>query len=264
MEIKEPTNHPLRKGKALLLFDIDGTLTESRKVIKENMVSCLKKAASFKEIDIATVGGSDLPKAQEQLQSAIDLLKFVFTENGLVYLDEKKELHKVDKISTYLGYDKLKEFVNFCLKYICELDIPIKTGTFLELRTGILNISPIGRNCTQEERDAFVVYNKEHHILEKFRETLVKNFSEKFGLEISIGGQISFDVYPIGWDKRYCLRFLEKLYDNIIFFGDKGYYGGNDYEIITDDRITRGVRVKNPEETIEFIEKIIEEVHNLK
>ena len=263
MEIKEPTNHPLRKGKTLLLFDIDGTLTESRKVIKENMVSCLKKAASFKEIDIATVGGSALPKAQEQLQSAIDLLKFVFTENGLVYLDEKKELHKVDKISTYLGYDKLKEFVNFCLKYICELDIPIKTGTFLELRTGILNISPIGRNCTQEERDAFVVYNKEHHILEKFRETLVKNFSEKFGLEISIGGQISFDVYPIGWDKRYCLRFLEKLYDNIIFFGDKGYYGGNDYEIITDDRITRGVRVKNPEETIEFIEKIIEEVHNL-
>lgn len=263
MEIKEPTNHPLRKGKTLLLFDIDGTLTESRKVIKENMVSCLKKAASFKEIDIATVGGSDLPKAQEQLQSAIDLLKFVFTENGLVYLDEKKELHKVDKISTYLGYDKLKEFVNFCLKYICELDIPIKTGTFVELRTGILNISPIGRNCTQEERDAFVVYNKEHHILEKFRETLVKNFSEKFGLEISIGGQISFDVYPIGWDKRYCLRFLEKLYDNIIFFGDKGYYGGNDYEIITDDRITRGVRVKNPEETIKFIEKIIEEVHNL-
>ena len=263
METKEPTNHPLRKGKTLLLFDIDGTLTESRKVIKENMVSCLKKAASFKEIDIATVGGSDLPKAQEQLQSAIDLLKFAFTENGLVYLDEKKELHKVDKISTYLGYDKLKEFVNFCLKYISELDIPIKTGTFVELRTGILNISPIGRNCTQEERDAFVVYNKEHHILEKFRETLVKNFSEKFGLEISIGGQISFDVYPIGWDKRYCLRFLEKLYDNIIFFGDKGYYGGNDYEIITDDRITRGVRVKNPEETIEFIEKIIEEVHNL-
>ncbi len=263
METKEPTNHPLRKGKTLLLFDIDGTLTESRKVIKENMVSCLKKAASFKEIDIATVGGSDLPKAQEQLQSAIDLLKFAFTENGLVYLDEKKELHKVDKISTYLGYDKLKEFVNFCLKYICELDIPIKTGTFVELRTGILNISPIGRNCTQEERDAFVVYNKEHHILEKFRETLVKNFSEKFGLEISIGGQISFDVYPIGWDKRYCLRFLEKLYDNIIFFGDKGYYGGNDYEIITDDRITRGVRVKNPEETIEFIEKTIEEVHNL-
>ena len=75
----------------------------------------------------------------------------------------------------------------------------------------MINVSPIGRNCSQEERDAFVVYNKEHHILEKFRETLIKNFGEKFGLEISIGGQISFDVFPKGWDKRYCLRFVEKI-----------------------------------------------------
>ena len=150
------------------------------------------------------------------------------------------------------------------MKYISELDIPVKTGTFVELRTGLINVSPIGRNCTQEERDAFVVYNKEHKILEKFRETLVKNFAEKMGLTVSIGGQISFDVFPNGWDKRYCLRFVEKDYDNIIFFGDKGYFGGNDYEIITNDKITKGFRVKNPEETIEFVNKIIEEVHNLK
>ena len=97
-------------------------------------------------------------------------------------------MHKVNRISTYLGYDKLKEFVNFCLKYIADLDIQVKTEIFVELKTGIINVSPIGRNCSQDERDAFVVYNKEHHILEKFRETLEKKFSEKFGLEISIGG----------------------------------------------------------------------------
>jgi phosphomannomutase len=261
---KQPTNNPLKKGKTLLLFDIDGTLTESRKVMKENMLECLKKASSYDDIDLATVGGSDLPKAREQLQSSIDFFKFNFTENGLVYLDDKKELHKVDKLINYLGYDKFKEFVNFCLKYIADLDIPVKTGTFVELRTGLVNISPIGRNCTQEERDAFVIYNKEHHILETFRETLLKNFGEKFGLEISIGGQISFDVFPIGWDKRYCLKFVEKLYDNIIFFGDKGYYGGNDYEIMTNERITRGVKVKSPKNTIELINKIIEEIHSLK
>ena len=263
MDNKEPTNNPFKKGKTLLLFDIDGTLTASRKIIKQNMIDCLKKASSYKDIDIATVGGSDLPKAQEQLQSSIDLLTFVFTENGLVYLDEKKELHKVDKLINYLGYDKYKEFINFCLKYIADLDIPIKAGTFVELRTGLVNVSPIGRNCTQEERDAFVAFNKEHKVLEKFRETLIKNFAERFKLEISIGGQISFDVYPVGWDKRYCLQFLEKLYDNIIFFGDKGYYGGNDYEIITDPRITRGVRVQNPENTIECVNNIIEELHNI-
>ena len=264
MEKKEPTNKPLKKGKTLLLFDIDGTLTEARKAIKQNMIDCLKKSSSYDDIDLATVGGSDLPKAREQLLSAIDFLKFTFTENGLVYLDEKKELHKVNKITNYLGHEKLNKFINFCLKYIADLDIPIKTGTFIELRTGLINVSPIGRNCSQEERDAFVVYNKEHKVLETFREAVVKKFAEKFNLEISIGGQISFDVYPKGWDKRYCLQFIEKLYDNIIFFGDKGYLGGNDYEIITNDRITRGINVKNPEETIELINKIIEEIHNLK
>ena len=264
MEIKEPTNNPLKKGKTLLLFDIDGTLTEARKPIKENMIECLKKNSFYEDIDIATIGGSDLPKAKEQLKSAIDLLKFIFIENGLVYLDEKKELHKVNKISIFLGYDTLKEFFNFCLKYINQLDIPVITAIFVQLRTGLINVSPIGRNCSQEERDSFVIYNKEHHILEKFRQTLIKNFEEKFGLEISIGGQINFDVFPVGWDKRYCLQFIEKLYDNIIFFGDKGYYGGNDYEIITNEKITKGIRVGNPEDTIEKINKIVEEIHNLK
>jgi len=46
------------------------------------------------------------------------------------------------------------------------------------------------------------------------------------------GIQISFDVFPIGWDKTYCLQFVEKEgYKEIHFFGDKTYKGGNDYEI---------------------------------
>ena len=36
-----------------------------------------------------------------------------------------------------------------------------------------------------------------------------------------------------------------KMYDNIIFFGDKGYFGANNYEINTNDKITKGFRVKN-------------------
>ena len=37
-----------------------------------------------------------------------------------------------------------------------------------------------------------------------------------------IGGQISFDVFPIGWDKTFCLQFVEKEgYKEIHFFGDK-------------------------------------------
>ena len=62
---------------------------------------------------------------------------------------------------------------------------------------------------------------QEHHVRIKFVEALRKEFPD-VGLEFAIGGQISIDVYPTGWDKRFCLQFVQK--DNvktIHFFGDK-------------------------------------------
>lgn len=72
----------------------------------------------------------------------------------------------------------------------------------------------------------------------------------------SIGGQISFDIFPKGWDKTYCLQHLEQdskkangvHYTTIHFFGDKTFKGGNDYEIFEDPR-TIGHAVNNPDET---------------
>ena len=62
------------------------------------------------------------------------------------------------------------------------------------------------------------------------------------------GGQISFDVFPEGWDKTYCLRHIEG-YEDIHFFGDKTREGGNDYEIYESD-LTVGHSVTGPEDTI--------------
>lgn len=96
----------------------------------------------------------------------------------------------------FLGEEKLKEFINFTLRYLADIDIPIKRGTFIEFRNGMLNVSPIGRNCSQEERDAFEQYDLTHGI----RASMVKALQERFapfGLKYSIGGQISFDVFPI-------------------------------------------------------------------
>ena len=43
-----------------------------------------------------------------------------------------------------------------------------------------------------------------------------------YGLQFSIGGQISFDVFPIGWDKTYCLKHIDMSnIKKIYFFGDK-------------------------------------------
>jgi phosphomannomutase len=56
-------------------------------------------------------------------------------------------------------------------------------------------------------------------------------------LEIAIGGQISIDIYPTGLNKTRCLQYIENMYDEIHFIGDKTMEGGNDYEIYNDKRV---------------------------
>ena len=98
----------------------------------------------------------------------------------------------------------------------------MKRGTFIEFRNGMLNVSPVGRNCSQEERDAFEQYDKEHGIRKDLVQKLQTKFAD-FGLTFSVGGQISFDVFPNGWDKTFCLQFVENDFDEIHFFGDETY-----------------------------------------
>ncbi|KAK5601241.1 hypothetical protein CRENBAI_002449 [Crenichthys baileyi] len=128
-------------------------------------------------------------------------------------------------------------------------------GTFIEFRNGMLNVSPIGRSCTLEERREFYELDQKEKIREKFVSVLKEEFKGK-GLSFSIGGQISFDVFPDGWDKRYCLDIVEKdNYSTIHFFGDKTKPGGNDYEIFSDPR-TVGHEVSCPEDTLRLCEEL--------
>ena len=47
-------------------------------------------------------------------------------------------------------------------------------------------------------------------------------------INILTGGQISFDVFPTGWDKTYCLKHIEaEEFKTIHFFGDKTYKVSN-------------------------------------
>eukprot|EP00920_Eleutheroschizon_duboscqi_P029580 GHVT01071782.1.p1 GENE.GHVT01071782.1~~GHVT01071782.1.p1 ORF type:complete len:143 (-),score=19.62 GHVT01071782.1:592-1020(-) len=121
------------------------------------------------------------------------------------------------------------------------------SGTFVEYRTGMINLSPIGRNCSYDERLAFNKLDGERGIRKQFVQAMEKEF-DHFGLQFSIGGQISVDCFPKGWDKRFCLSFIENEFDEIHFFGDRTEPGGNDHEIFADPR-TVGHTVTSPEDT---------------
>lgn len=241
----------------LLLFDIDGTLTEPRLRINRQMKKFLE---SIRErVDIAIVGGSDQSKAEEQLgEDVVVDFDYCFFENGLVAYKDGVLVHKANIVDE-LGEKRLQKFINFCLRYIADLDIPVKRGTFIEFRSGMLNISPIGRNCTQEERLEFNRYDSEHRVREKFVQRLRHEFVD-YDLNFSIGGQISFDVFPRGWDKTYCLNHIPiDHYDQIHFFGDKVMPGGNDYEIYNSS-LVHGHYVVGPEDTQRLVGQLLSEI----
>jgi phosphomannomutase len=239
---------PAENPRILALFDVDGTLTIPRGEAEPEMHEFLKSLRG--KITTGIVGGSDLAKQQEQMgDSVVHDVDWNFSENGLVAY-KGGELVGKEAIHTYLGESAIKEVVNFALHYIADLDIPIKRGTFVEFRNGMLNISPIGRNCSRQERNDYEKFDLANDV----RKNMVKTMEEKFAhlnLKYSIGGQISFDVFPKGWDKTYCLNFIKaEDYDEIHFFGDKTFEGGNDYEIFTHER-TIGHTVTSPEDTMQ-------------
>jgi len=127
----------------------------------------------------------------------------------------------------------------------------------------MINVSPIGRNASIQERNDYQAFDIDANVRPDMVEALKKEFPD-FGLTYSIGGQISFDVFPTGWDKTYCLNHVAEEkersgvdYTTIHFFGDKTFKGGNDYEIYEDKR-TVGHSVADPDDTMVQLKKLFD------
>mmetsp|Transcript_56988 Transcript_56988/g.128095 ORF Transcript_56988/g.128095 Transcript_56988/m.128095 type:complete len:261 (-) Transcript_56988:43-825(-) len=243
-----------KNRRVLALFDVDGTLTAPRKKVSPETVAFLKELRT--KISIGVVGGSDLVKQKEQLGESPAMFDYTFAENGLLAHKDGVKIGETS-IVDHLGEKNLQRVINWTLKYIADLDIPVKRGTFVEFRKGMLNVSPIGRNCSREERDEFEKFDLANTIRKSMVEKMKAEFAD-LNLTFSIGGQISFDVFPRGWDKTYCLRYLpEEEFDEIHFFGDKTDLGGNDYEIYSHAR-TQGHAISDasPMTTLKILSEL--------
>ncbi|VVB03823.1 unnamed protein product [Arabis nemorensis] len=274
-----------------------GLIVKAAKVIDDIFYDQLQKMLEI--IKYFTMLFYSLKKLLHSKAEAFLSNEYYESDIACMDLDSKLDI-TIGPYETYedeiFGY---KELINFTLHYIADLDIPIKRVTFTEFRNGMLNVSPIGRNCSQEERDEFERYDKVQNIrpkmvaelrerfahlnltfsiggqisfdvfpkgwdktyclqeerdeferydkVQNIRPKMVAELRERFAhlnLTFSIGGQISFDVFPKGWDKTYCLQYLED-FNEIHFFGDKTYEGGNDYEIYESPK-TIGHSVTSP------------------
>jgi phosphomannomutase len=242
----------------LLLFDIDGTLTEPMQSITPEMKTFMETLSRIPHVDIGIVGGSDSEKAMHQLGSDYrKVFKHCFHENGCVYFRDDDLVHE-ERLEDFLGQDKLNKLLSYILQLLGEAEVPCRTGTFIERRKCMLNVSPVGRACSQSQREEFFAYDKLHHT----REVMVQRIWNRFpdlDVEIAIGGMISIDIFPKGLNKTHALSFLPIAGDSdveIHFFGDRTLPGGNDHEIYNSPRVI-GHAVVSPDDTRRQVEEVL-------
>jgi phosphomannomutase len=220
------------------------------------------------ECTIGYVSGSDLAKQQEQLSTpavpVMTLFDFCFAENGLVAYRLGEPLHS-PSFKEHIGEGPYQQLVDWLQNYVDNiLKTPFERDLFLksaEFRHGMINVPLIQRKASFEDRNKFEKYDQEHGI----RKTMVQEAKKALpdlDVTYSIGGQISIDVFPRGWDKTYCLGHVEAEkkrsgveYTQIHFFGDMIQPGGNDHEIYEDKR-TIGHAVTDPEDCMKQVKEL--------
>ena len=88
-----------------------------------------------------------------------------------------------------------------------ELELPAKRGTFVEFRTGLINVCPVGRSCSYDERLEFAKFDQENNVRLKFKEALEKEFGE-LGKVCQVTGEstitkyITVQDYNLPWEVR--------------------------------------------------------------
>lgn len=258
---------------SIVLFDLDGTLTKPRQAMESDMLQVLCNLEPY--ADIGIVSGSPMKYIREQ--AGMFLQEFdKHEEAGSTYIMpcNGTQLH----VSTGRGYtlqasNSMKSQLgvpafNSLVRLVTQLQLwaiesagdqlPL-TGTFIQYRESMLNWCPSGRDATPSVRNMFVDYDQGGVFRTKLRNMLLAamDMYGVYGIDVTLGGSTSLDIYPVGWDKTYALRHV-KQYNNIIFVGDKCSPGGNDHTIFEAlYPYGNAYSVKGPDDTIKLINDVL-------
>ena len=255
-------------SKNIILFDMDGTLTEPRQKFSDDLSSSLSTLSHYADIGIVT--GSDIDYLLEQmgplLESPVRYCLHLLPCNGTKYYQPPKtELDKFElsheiSMKDEMGNSRWRRLLEILVNkqfHATEFDIPL-TGHFISVRGSMINWSPSGRNANEEDRKRFMRFDKKYNFrkrnLSELRSELTSCLLDD--ISVKLGGDTSFDIYPNGWDKTYALRYFNN--DNVWFVGDRAQFpSGNDYEIYKACE-PRSFHTTGPTQTKEIISSIIE------
>jgi HAD superfamily hydrolase (TIGR01484 family) len=242
--------------KKLIVFDLDGTLAESKSSLDAEMSHLLHDLLGI--VKVAVISGGDWPQFEEQVLSHLP------HDAGLVnlsilptcgtkffrYAEGWKKLYEED-----FTVDEKAKIIASLRKAVAEAGFNVdKTwGEVIEDRGSQITFSALGQQAPLEEKDkwdpGFIKRKKIKAILD----TLIPAFS------VRLGGATSIDVTRPGIDKAYGIRKLRDILGislkEMIYIGDALFAGGNDYP--AEQAGVVSIPVRGPSETKRVVEAII-------
>jgi len=242
--------------KKLIVFDLDGTLAESKSSLDAEMANLLNSLLEIVKVSVIS-GGNWLQFEKQVLANLshderlknLSLLptcgtKFYQYESGwkLLYsedfTDEEKE-KIIGSLKQATGSPDLK---------------PKQTwGDTIEDRGSQITFSGLGQHAPLDEKEKWDPDFSKRKGVKALLDKLIPEFS------VRLGGATSIDVTKHGIDKAYGIRKLRDVLGiaikEMIFIGDAVFPGGNDYPAKEAGALS--IEVKDPHETKRVIEAIV-------
>jgi phosphomannomutase len=216
--------------KKLIVFDLDGTLAESKSSLDTEMAALLHDLLRI--VKVAVISGGDWPQFEKQLLSNLphdgclanlSLLPTCGTK-FFEYKGDWKKLYSEDFTA-----DEKEKIICSLKKAVANAGFQVEKvwGEVIEDRGSQITFSALGQQAPLKEKDKWDPDYAKRKKIKAILDPLIPGFS------VRMGGATSIDVTEPGIDKAYGIRKLRDLLSislkEMIFIGDALFPGGNDY-----------------------------------
>ena len=242
--------------KKLIVFDLDGTISESKSSLDDEMSALLRDLLSITRV--AIISGGNWPQFEKQLIS--NLPRNANLKNLSLLPTCGTKFYKYDSTWERLYSedftDEEKEKVIGSLRKAIgssnSYNEPV-WGEQIEDRGSQITFSGLGQLAPLEEKKKWDPDFAKRKLMKAFLDNLIPEFS------VRLGGTTSVDVTKQGIDKAYGIRKLRDVLgvsiNEMIFIGDALFPGGNDYPAKEAGVVS--IQVRDPNETKRVVEAII-------
>ena len=242
--------------KKLIVFDLDGTLAESKSSLDAEMSARLHDLLGI--VKVAVISGGDWPQFEKQLLSNLPhderLVNLSLLPTGgtkfYQYSGDWEKLYEEDFTPEEREkiFSSLKESLEKAGYRVAKV-----WGKVIEDRGSQITFSALGQQAPLEEKNKWDLDYAKRKKIKAILDTSIPEFS------VRIGGSTSIDITKPGIDKAYGIGKLRDLLHvslkEMIYIGDALFVGGNDYP--AEQAGVDSIPVRGPNETKRVTEAII-------